>query len=505
MPKHALLSVSDKSGIVAFAQGLKAAGFHIISTGGTKKTLEEAGISVTAVEDITRFPECFGGRVKTLHPSIAGGILYRRNNAGDREQAAKLGIESIDVVCVNLYPFAHAVQDGKTGNELIEQIDIGGPTLLRSAAKNHANVTVVCDPEDYDRVLHALEAEEQDMPALRAELAAKAFLHTAAYDALIATTLSEKKHNGFLLTNGMRLRYGENPHQWGMFYEAAGCPAGWSIVQQNDGKPMSYLNILDADGAWNLVCDFEEPTAACIKHANPSGIASHQDITEAFQRSYDTDKLSAFGVIIALNRPCPPAVIEKIIQQKIFAELLIAPSYDPEALELLRKRPKLRAIAYPCDVRTADTVLYRTALGGMLVQNNDARSVTEENLTVATTCKPSRDQISDLLFAWRVVKHAKSNAIVFAKEKVSVGIGAGQTSRIDATIIAARRAGERARDAVMASDAFFPFPDSIEEAHKHGISAIIQPGGSVRDSDVIAKANELGIPMVFTGVRGFRH
>ncbi|NLG06945.1 hypothetical protein GX553_00620, partial [Candidatus Peribacteria bacterium] len=261
----------------------------------------------------------------------------------------------------------------------------------------------------------------------------------------------------------------------------------------------------DADGAWNLVCDFEEPTAACIKHANPSGIASHQDITEAFQRSYDTDKLSAFGVIIALNRPCPPAVIEKIIQQKIFAELLIAPSYDPEALELLRKRPKLRAIAYPCDVRTADTVLYRTALGGMLVQNNDARSVTEENLTVATTCKPSRDQISDLLFAWRVVKHAKSNAIVFAKEKVSVGIGAGQTSRIDATIIAARRAGERARDAVMASDAFFPFPDSIEEAHKHGISAIIQPGGSVRDSDVIAKANELGIPMVFTGVRGFRH
>ncbi|MFA7682429.1 MAG: bifunctional phosphoribosylaminoimidazolecarboxamide formyltransferase/IMP cyclohydrolase, partial [Candidatus Peribacteraceae bacterium] len=321
----------------------------------------------------------------------------------------------------------------------------------------------------------------------------------------ISHSLSGERHSGLLLTNRMDLRYGENPHQWGAFYEVHGEDPGWTILQQDDGKPMSYLNILDADGAWNLVCEFSEPTAACIKHANPSGVATHTDITEAFQRSYDADRLSAFGVIIALNRQCPEAIIQKIIEQKIFAEILIAPGYSPEALELLKKRPKLRVIEYHCPSSDTDRTSFRSMLGGMLVQNLDTRVVTEDDLTVATELKPTPAQIKDLLFCWKVVKHAKSNAIVFAKDQVTVGIGCGQTSRVDSTIIAARRAGEKAKGAVMASDAFFPFPDSVEEAAKHGIAAIIQPGGSVRDEEVIAKANELGITMVFTGVRGFRH
>ena len=505
MQRRALLSVSDKTGIVDFAKGLTKAGFEILSTGGTKKALEDAGITVTAVEDVTKFPECFSGRVKTLHPTIAGGILFRRGETEHEKQAKKLGIAPIDLVCVNLYPFEQAAKDGARGDALIEQIDIGGPTLLRAAAKNHAHVTVVCDPADYDRVLKAMKKDGGTPAALREELAAKVFLHTAMYDAVITTRLSNRKNNGFLLTNGTQLRYGENPHQWGMFYETAGCPPGWTAVQEDAGKPMSYLNILDADGAWNLVCDFEEPTAACIKHANPSGVASHRDIAEAFQRSYDTDRLSAFGVIIALNRTCPKAVVEKIIEQKIFAELLIAPGFEPKALALLKKRPKLRVIEYHCPKKNRDQVLYRTALGGVLVQNEDPRTVAMKDLKAVTKLKPSKEQIADLLFAWHVVKHAKSNAIVFAKDRMTVGIGTGQTSRVDATVIAARRAGERAKGAVMASDAFFPFADSVEEAAKHGIAAIVQPGGSVRDNEVINKANELGIPMVFTGVRGFRH
>lgn len=505
MRRRALLSVSDKTGIIAFAQGLIGAGFEILSTGGTKRALEDADVAVTAVEDVTRFPECFSGRVKTLHPMIAGGILFERGNSEHEKQATKLGIEPIDLVCVNLYPFQQAAKDGAQGKELIEQIDIGGPTLLRAAAKNHAHVTVICDPADYDRVLKTLKENSIPPQALREELAAKVFLRTAMYDAVITTELSGRRNNGFLLKNGITLRYGENPHQWGMFYETATRSPGWSVVQQDESKPMSYLNILDADGAWNLVCDFTEPTAACIKHANPSGVASFNDIVEAFQRSYDTDRLSAFGVIIALNRTCPADVIQKIIDQKIFVELLIAPGFEPRALELLKKRPKLRVIEHHCLKNDGERIAYRTALGGMLVQNEDPRVVTESDLKVVTKKKPSTNQIADLLFAWRVVKHAKSNAIVFARDQVTVGIGTGQTSRVDATLIAARRAGGRAHDAVMASDAFFPFADSVEEAVKHGIAAIVQPGGSVRDDEVIAKANELGIAMVLTGVRGFRH
>ncbi|MDD5026405.1 MAG: bifunctional phosphoribosylaminoimidazolecarboxamide formyltransferase/IMP cyclohydrolase [Candidatus Peribacteraceae bacterium] len=504
MSLRALLSVSNKSGIESFAGGLREAGYEIISTGGTQKALEKAKIPVTSVGEITQFPECFGGRLKTLHPLIFGGLLYKRSDPEHMKQAKKLKVEPIDLVCVNLYPFQEtAKKPGISRGELIEQIDIGGPSLLRAAAKNADDVTVVCDPQDYPRILKELKEYKKTSPELRRELAEKVFLHTASYDCAIASTLSEGRHAGLLLTNRMQLRYGENPHQWGAFYEYADSPPGWRVLQQ-EKKQMSYLNILDADGAWNLVCEFSEPTAACIKHANPSGVASHEDIAEAFQKSYDADRLSAFGVIIALNRKCSAAVIRKIIDQKIFVEIIIAPGYEPQALELLKSKPSIRIIEHHCP-ENADAPGYRSALDGMLVQNLDRKIVMEADLTCVTTLKPSKEQIANLLFAWKVVKHAKSNAIVFVKDACTVGIGAGQTSRVDSTIIAARRAGEKAKGAVMASDAFFPFPDSVEEAAKYSIAAIIQPGGSVRDEEVIAKANALKIPMVLTGVRGFRH
>ena len=500
MPKRALISVSDKTGVAEFAKRLIAAGYEIISTGGTLKTISDAGIAVTAVDDVTGFPECFGGRVKTMHPKIMGGVLFRRGE--DDADAKKMEIEPIDLVVVNLYPFEESVAKGITGDELIKQIDIGGPTLLRSAAKNKNYVTVVCDVADYDRVMEQIEKDGDTSLELRSELAVKVFERTMAYDATITKALSGAEKGGILVRNRMELRYGENPHQQGYYYDLYEYDRAWKVIQEE--KQMSYLNILDADGAWNLVCEYEEPTAACIKHANPSGVASHDDIAEAFQRCYDADRLSAFGVIVALNRPCPAEVIQKIIDQKIFAEVIIAPGYEPEALKLLKKRPKLRAIEMSCP-EEKNPMTARSMLGGMLIQEQDTKVLTKDDLTVVTDAKPTDAQIEDLLFTWVVVKNAKSNAIVFAKDKVTTGIGCGQTSRVDSTIIAARRAGDKARGSVMASDAFFPFADSIEEAAKNGITAIIQPGGSIRDEEVIAKANELGIVMVTTGIRAFRH
>ncbi len=527
MSRRALLSVSDKTGIENFARKLIDVGFEIVSTGGTQKALAAAGIPVTSAEDITKFPECFGGRVKTMHPLIMGGILFRRDNSDDVREAKKLGITPIDLVVVNLYPFAEK-QD-------IEQIDIGGPTLLRSAAKNHAHVTVVCDPADYERVINELQSGDTP-PRTRQDLSAKVFLHTAAYDAMITEWLSEGKNTGVMMTNGTQLRYGENPHQWGKFYEVMSLPSpspstarrgggvgGGGFWKKLQGKDLSYLNLLDADSAWTAVQEFTEPTAVFVKHANPSGIASHENIDEAFQRAYDADRLSAFGVIIALNRECTAAIAQKIIDQKMFVEVIIAPSYEDKSLELLKQKPNLRVLTVDRGQWTEDrdfvhcplsSVLYRSALGGMLMQDADTKVITESDLTVVTKKKPSASDIRDLLFAWKCVKHAKSNAIVFAGDRVTVGIGAGQTSRVDATWIAAKRAdahnadtqrGVSRRNLVMASDAFFPFPDSVEEAAKHGIVAIIQPGGSIRDAEVFAKADELGLVMVTTGVRAFRH
>jgi len=524
--------VSDKRDLASLARGLIDADFSLISTGGTKKFLEEQGIPVTSVEDVTHFPECFDGRVKTLHPAIAGGILFRRDAKEHTAQAKKLGIEPIDVVVVNLYPFAEALRAGKEREEMIEQIDIGGPTLLREAAKNSESVTVICDPSDYDRVLAELKEKGETSQELREALAAKVFLHTASYDAMIAEYLSKGSYRGVMLEGGKELRYGENPHQWGKYfslYEAdKAChpersrgvegsthgsvsmvrqahhdTEGWGKLLQ--GKPLSYLNILDADAAWSAVHEFNDPTAVLVKHTTASGIASHTDITEAFQRAYDADRLSAFGVIIALNRPCTAGIVRKLIEQKIFTEVIVAPAFEPEALELLKQKPNLRVIEQTNGKRIQQQILYRSVLDGMLIQEADTRVLTAEELKPVTEKKPTPAQIKDLLFAWKAVKQAKSNAIVFAKDLVTIGIGSGQTSRVDATWIAAKRAGEKAKGAVMASDAFFPFPDSVEEAAKHGIAAIVQPGGSIRDEEVFKKANELGIAMVVTGVRGFRH
>lgn len=502
MKKRAIISVSDKTGVVAFAKGLEEQGYEIISTGGTAKSLEEAGVKVTPVETVTGFPECFSGRVKTMHPLLMGGILFMRGNEEHRKQAEEQKIEPIDVVVVNLYPFEETAKDAsKTEAELIEQIDIGGPTLLRSAAKNHADVTVICDHTDYSRVLDEIKNGGTSLE-LRRELALKVFAKTAAYDSAISETLSKGENKSILLKDKTALRYGENPHQWGTFYDIVGESKNRFTLHQ--GKELSYLNILDTDGAIELVYDFDAPAAACIKHANPSGVAVDTTIENAFQKSYDADRLSAFGVIVSLNRPCSKGIVEKMIDQKIFVEVIVAPSFDADALELLKSKPNIRAIEFTPQ-RGGERISYRSMLGGMLVQNVDQSHITKNDLKCVTDIKPTDAQIEDLLFAFTVVKHAKSNAIVFAKDLVTVGIGCGQTSRVDSTIIAARRAGERAQGAVMASDAFFPFPDSIEEAAKNGISAIIQPGGSMRDAEVIAKANELKIPMVLTGVRVFRH
>ncbi|TSC59110.1 MAG: phosphoribosylaminoimidazolecarboxamide formyltransferase / IMP cyclohydrolase [Candidatus Peregrinibacteria bacterium Greene0416_19] len=513
MPKRALLSVSDKTGIVDFARRLVAAGYQIISTGGTAKALIDAKIVVTPVEDVTKFPECFSGRVKTMHPMIMGGLLFRRDDAEHQKEAKKLGIEPIDLVCVNLYPFE--------SEQTIEQIDIGGPALLRSAAKNHASVTVVCDPADYDRVIGEIEANGDTTPDTRKELAAKVFLRTAAYDAAITEYLSGGANTGIMLTGGRQLRYGENPHQWGKYYatyspqispvetresrvSTGGTTAPtWGEVLQ--GKELSYLNILDADATWDAVQEFTEPTAVFVKHANPSGIASHPEINEAFQRAYDADRLSAFGVVIAVNRPFTKTMAQKIIDQKMFVEVIVAPEYEAAALDVLKQKPNIRVIRQQNGDALRDRTMYRSVLGGMLVQNRDNKIVTESDLTCVTEKQPTPEQIADLLFAWKSVKHAKSNAIVLAKDLVTIGIGSGQTSRVDATWIALKRAGDKANGAVLASDAFFPFPDALIEAAKGGIAAVIQPGGSVKDAEVIAKANELEIAMVVTGVRAFRH
>jgi phosphoribosylaminoimidazolecarboxamide formyltransferase/IMP cyclohydrolase len=500
MTKRALLSVSDKTGIEDAARRLRALGYELISTGGTHALLAKAGIPALSAEDVTHFPECLGGRVKTMHPLLLGGVLIKAGDAEHEAQAKELGIQPVGVVICNLYPFRKTM-------EVIEQIDVGGPTMLRSAAKNHASVTVVCDPSDYGRVLAQLETGDTT-PELRTELAGKVFLHTAAYDAMIAEYVSGGIHSGVLLTQGTQLRYGENPHQWGKYYQTFGVQQdaetsdSWGILHQ--GKPLSYLNILDADGAWSAACAFAEPTAVLVKHANPSGIASHASIDEAFQRAYDADRLSAFGVIIAVNRTCTAVIARKILDQKIFVEVVVAPGYEPEALEILQAKPNIRVITQAA-VPRPESVQYRSVLGGMLVQNPDTKTLAAADLRCITKAQPTPEQIDDLLFAWTAVKYAKSNAIVLAKDRTTLGIGCGQTSRVDSTWIALKRAGDKAKGSVLASDAFFPFADSLEEAAKQGIAAVIQPGGSVRDEEVFKRADELGLVMLLTGVRAFRH
>ncbi|MHA1144305.1 MAG: bifunctional phosphoribosylaminoimidazolecarboxamide formyltransferase/IMP cyclohydrolase [Candidatus Helarchaeota archaeon] len=514
---RALISVSDKTGLIEFAQFLKRFDIEIISTGGTARVLNEAGISITPVSNVTKFPEMLDGRVKTLHPKIHGGILALRSKQDHVEQMSRHDIQPIDMVVVNLYPFEATTSDPNVSLEdAIENIDIGGPTLIRSAAKNHADVVVIVDPTYYSKVREAMESSNGDVSLeLRRYLAVKAFQHTAYYDSLIYRFLE----NRFLdqsddfptkLVMGYRkkqeLRYGENPHQKATFYEDP-FPIGLVITaaKQHQGKDLSFNNYLDLDSALSIIQEFSEPAAVVIKHTNPCGTAVASSLKEAYVRARAGDPMSAFGSIVALNRDVDVDTAEEITST--FVECVIAPSFSIAALEAFKKKQNLRVLELPSisTMRKFEPVDYKNVKGGLLLQTRDTLEISATDLKVVTKMAPPEHVIPQLLFAWKVLKHVKSNAILLAKDFQVIGVGAGQMSRIDSVLIAIRKAADRVKGAVLASDAFFPFPDAIEAAKKAGIIAIIQPGGSIRDQEVIAAANEENIPMVFTGHRCFKH
>ena len=514
---QALVSVSDKSGVVEFARALAVLGISILSTGGTAKLLVKEGVRVTEVSAHTGFPEMLDGRVKTLHPRIHAGILARRDASEHMAAIEKAGIPPIDLVVVNLYPFQATVADPDCRLEdAIENIDIGGPTLLRAAAKNHGGVAVVVDPADYARVLEEIRATGGVQDATRLELAKKVFAHTAAYDDAIANFLfslgADGKRREFpeVLNLQFRklqdMRYGENPHQSAAFYRdvnpVAGSLAGCHQLQ---GKELSYNNVADADAAWESVKSFSEPACAIVKHANPCGVAIGENLLAAYRKAFKTDPVSAFGGIIAFNRALDRATVEEVGRQ--FAEVIIAPRVEPEAREALAKKQNVRVLEVPLAHDAQGWDLKRVG-GGLLVQSPDVKPVTRADLKVVTTQVPSEAQWTDLLFAWRVAKFVKSNAIVFCRDGMTLGVGAGQMSRVDSARIAAIKAGNAGlalAGSVVASDAFFPFRDGLDAVIDAGAAAVVQPGGSVRDDEVIAAANERGVAMVFTGIRHFRH
>lgn len=510
MKKRALISVSNKEKIVDFAKGIAEFGYEIVSTGGTLKVLQEAGIPAISVDEVTGFPEMLDGRVKTLHPFIHGGLLGRRSNPDHVKQMEEHHIAPIDMVVVNLYPFKETLEKANvTKEEIIENIDIGGPTMLRSAAKNFADVTVVVDPKDYDSVLAAIEENRLDV-AFREKLAAKVFRHTAHYDALIAQYFMEETKETFPETYTVtyekvqNLRYGENPHQQAAFYKDP-VVSGMSIARakQLHGKELSYNNIQDANAALEILAEYEEPAAVAVKHMNPCGIGVAETIEDAFQRAYNADPVSIFGGIVALNREVNQETAEKL--SKIFLEIVIAPNFTEEALEILTQKKNIRLLQLAFSKAEKESLKLTAVNGGVLVQTKDQTITLPEDWKVATDRKPSEQEIADLLFAWKAVKHVKSNAIVLAKDNMTVGIGAGQMNRVGSAKIAIEQAGDKANGAVMASDAFFPMPDTVEEAAKAGIKAIIQPGGSKRDQDSIDVCNKHGICMVYTGIRHFKH
>lgn len=510
MKKRALISVSNKEKIVDFAKGIAEFGYEIVSTGGTLKVLQEAGIPAISVDEVTGFPEMLDGRVKTLHPFIHGGLLGRRSNPDHVKQMEEHHIAPIDMVVVNLYPFKETLEKANvTKEEIIENIDIGGPTMLRSAAKNFADVTVVVDPKDYDSVLAAIEENRLDV-AFREKLAAKVFRHTAHYDALIAQYFMEETKETFPETYTVtyekvqNLRYGENPHQQAAFYKDP-VVSGMSIARakQLHGKELSYNNIQDANAALEILAEYEEPAAVAVKHMNPCGIGVAETIEDAFQRAYNADPVSIFGGIVALNREVNQETAEKL--SKIFLEIVIAPDFTEEALEILTQKKNIRLLQLAFSKAEKESLKLTAVNGGVLVQTKDQTITLPEDWIVATDRKPSEQEIADLLFAWKAVKHVKSNAIVLAKDNMTVGIGAGQMNRVGSAKIAIEQAGDKANGAVMASDAFFPMPDTVEEAAKAGIKAIIQPGGSKRDQDSIDVCNKHGICMVYTGIRHFKH
>lgn len=509
---RALISVSDKTGIVDFAKGLIANNIEIISTGGTKKALDQAGVKTISIDEVTGFPEMMDGRVKTLHPKIHGGLLGRRDVVEHMEDMARGEILPIDFVCVNLYPFKETILKPEvTEQEAIENIDIGGPSMLRSGAKNHEFVTVIVDPADYSLVLQELEAHGETQLATRKRLAAKVFRHTAAYDALIAQYLTEmvdeKEPEKLTLTYERKqdLRYGENSHQEAAFYQSA-LPEEYSIAaaKQVHGKELSFNNIRDADAALRIAREYDEPTVVALKHMNPCGIGTAPTIFEAWNYAFEADPVSIFGGIIVLNREVDVATAEKM--HELFLEIIIAPGFTDAALEVLKKKKNLRILTISFEQRTASIVDETVSvLGGLLVQNQDLAMEHEEDWTVVTAKKPTMEQMEALAFAWKAVKHVKSNAIVVANEHQTVGIGAGQMNRVGSVKIAIEQAGEKLEGAVLASDAFFPMDDSVEYAATHGIKAIIQPGGSIKDQASIDMANHYDIAMVCTNVRHFRH
>jgi phosphoribosylaminoimidazolecarboxamide formyltransferase / IMP cyclohydrolase len=521
MTKHALLSVSDKAGIIDFAQGLLGLGFTLLSTGGTAKLLRDSGIACTDVAEYTGFAEMMDGRVKTLHPKVHGGLLARRDTASHVASMQAHGIAAIDVVAVNLYPFAATVANPNVSLEdAVENIDIGGPAMLRSAAKNHATVSVVCEPADYADVLASLKAGSQT-EAHRRSLAAKVYAHTARYDGMIANFLSSLPLDGnpqakhaypqtltVQFNKVQDLRYGENPHQSAAFYTDTVVPKGLlADYTQLHGKELSYNNIADADAAWECVRQFTQPACVIVKHANPCGVAIASDLPTAYAKAFSTDTTSAFGGILAFNGEVDEATAHAISKQ--FAEVVLAPSYSTAALAVLQAKVNVRLLTVPLLKTPVDNALeFKRVGGGLLVQSPDNHRLQVADLQCVTDKKPSSEQLADLQFAWQVAQFVKSNAIVYCKDGMTLGIGAGQMSRVDSAKIAAlkaKNAGFSLHGCVVASDAFFPFRDGLDVLAQAGAVAVVQPGGSMRDNEVIAAANEQGVAMVVTGVRHFRH
>lgn len=508
---RALISVSDKTGILEFARELQALGVEIISTGGTATMLAEKGVKVTGISEVTGFPEILDGRVKTLHPNIHSGLLAIRDKEEHRQQIEELGIQPIDLVVVNLYPFRETISKSNvTYEEAIENIDIGGPTMLRSAAKNHAFVTVVVDARDYPIILNEMKNGGVTIETKR-RLAAKVFRHTAAYDSLISNYLTEQIGeewpDQYTVTyeKAQDLRYGENPHQKAAFYRNPLAKSGTlSTAEQLHGKELSYNNINDADAALKLVKEFEQPAVVAVKHTNPCGVGIGNNVFDAYQKAYESDPVSIFGGIIAANRKIDRSTAEKM--KEIFLEIIMAPDFDEEALALLKEKKNLRLLRVG-DVRKEPVPerLISTVSGGVLIQEEDVKQISSEDLRVVTERKPAEEEIEQLLFAWKVVKHVKSNAIVLTKDYQTIGVGAGQMNRVGSAKIAIEQAGAKAIGSFLASDAFFPMSDTVEEAAKAGITAIIQPGGSIRDEESIEAANKHGIAMVFTDIRHFKH
>ena len=515
MIKRAILSVSDKTGIVDLARRLAAKGVTLLSTGGTMKAIAEAGIPVTGVSDVTGFPECLDGRVKTLHPAIHAGLLAVRSNPEHMAQIKALGVEPIDMVIINLYPFRQTIaKPGVTFEEAIENIDIGGPTMLRAAAKNAQDVVVVVDPADYERVLSEFEATGEVSLKTKRYLQYKVFEHTAQYDCLIQQYLRGQLEDAIEFPQNLTvtfekvqdMRYGENPHQKAAFYRDLTDIAGTlPAAKQLHGKELSYNNINDTNGALELLREFDTTAVVAVKHGNPCGVGVADEVSEAYRLAYEADPVSVFGGIVVTNAPVDAATAEQM--SKIFLEIIVAPKFTDEALAILTRKKNLRLLELDTTIRAypKDERVMRKVTGGMLVQEVDDELLPEGALKVVTEKAPTEAQMKDLLLAWKIVKHAKSNAIAIARDNQSLGIGPGQVNRIWSTQMAIERSGEKVKGAALASDAFFPFDDCVKACAEAGIACIIQPGGSIRDQDSIDACNKYGIAMVFTGMRHFKH